>query len=75
MTDSKFSEVIEISIAGRRYKITLDERCSQETLEEIKLNFHNKEIEPIELFKAHIKKIQEIARLNAKLQELLNKIP
>lgn len=75
MNDPKPYEIIEITIAGRRYKITLGEYFSQETLEEIRGNFHNKEIEPIELFKAHLNKIQEISRLNARLQQLLNKIP
>ncbi|BDQ29755.1 hypothetical protein [Helicobacter ailurogastricus] len=69
------SELIEVSIGGRRYKITLNERFSAHTRAEIKETFHNKEIAPIELFKLHLNKIQEIADLNAKLAQLLSKIP
>ncbi|WP_163532368.1 hypothetical protein [Helicobacter suis] len=68
-------DMIEVSIGGRRYKITLNQRFSLDTREEIKESFHKKEIEPIELFKIHLNKIQEIADLNAKLGQLLNKIP
>ncbi|BDQ27563.1 hypothetical protein [Helicobacter heilmannii] len=68
-------ELIEVSIGGKRYKITLNERFNTQTRAQIKESFHNKEIAPIELFKLHLNKIQEIADLNAKLGQLLNKIP
>lgn len=68
-------ELIEVSIGGRRYKITLNERFNAQTRAQIKESFHNKEITPIELFKLHLNKIQEIADLNAKLGQLLAKIP
>ncbi|BCZ18105.1 hypothetical protein NHP190003_13870 [Helicobacter sp. NHP19-003] len=68
-------ELIEVSIGGKRYKITLNERFSAQTRAAIKESFHNKEIAPIDLFKLHLNKIQEIADLNTQLEQLFKKMP
>ncbi|WP_121021928.1 hypothetical protein [Helicobacter vulpis] len=76
------SQTIEVTIGGRRYKITLDSSFSPEALNEVKDTFHLKEIAPMDLFKAYLTKVRDISKLNAQLEQLnaqleqlLHKIP
>ncbi|WP_104750142.1 hypothetical protein [Helicobacter cynogastricus] len=75
MSNSLPTQIIEVNIGGRRYKITLDSSFSQEAVDEIRDTFHLKEIAPLELFKAYLNKVRDISELNAQLKQLLNKIP
>ncbi|MFC3847538.1 hypothetical protein ACFOPX_03165 [Helicobacter baculiformis] len=75
MNNAPLSQTIEVSIGGRRYKITLDASFSPEAINEIKDTFHLKEITPMDLFKAYLGKVRDISELNAQLKQLLNKIP
>ncbi|WP_120946288.1 MULTISPECIES: hypothetical protein [Helicobacter] len=82
MNDAPPFQTIEVSIGGRRYKITLDSSFSPETASELKETFHLKEIAPMDLFKAYLTKVRDISKLNAQLnrlnsqlEQLLDKIP